>query len=723
MDEAKNKFFRIGTLVTLYFGWVTFYQVFLISSKLGLMDNPSFIQAGIVGFLIVMILISLFTIGLFVPFFTELIKTIRGTFDKHPLLRLLTYIIPALLFFLLVILLIVRPFSGSFGAFRLFPLLIWSILFSLGVAFSFHGYMFMDRIIQFLGYKKVLWVLLVILFIAISTFFFLSPQNVFFQDFPQRLILFVILSLLGADCLSLVFTTKPWWSLWATALLIFSAVLIVSYEATLISPYPFTLGWSEGKWMLDGSLILAKKVYGFHAPIPFQEPTQAVLRAFPFLISNTPSLLIQRAWGFLLTVGIPLLTVIVLISKFKIRGFLYKLLVGLLVFCLLFLGPVKFYLLSIFLIFLFLYASKSNLRITLAVVVASLLIPPNRLNWYLAPGAFTLLFHILETPYNGNGFKYLWKPATLIFVNILVVGVNATLFTLFSGNPLTVFSVISSSPFLWYRLFFFPSSPLGVLVPAALISLPSIWFIAKWYRLNRLSFHWIRTTLTLSILLVFFLGGLLVSAKIGGGNNLHNLDIFFLLMAVVAVYAASQSIKGDRPLSPVNSRHTAYVSLANAILFSLWLLYSTPGAIKIPNQQQAMKAVQTLQSEIKQIQTTDPRPALFIYQTQLLTSGLIPGVKPVPNYDNVFLIEMAISNNQPVLREFYNQLEAHTWSVLVMPPLYAKIKDISTGFAEENNAWVEKIIFPMLCSYQSVTIDKDFDYELLVPRETNHQCP
>jgi len=375
------------------------------------------------------------------------------------------------------------------------------------------------------------------------------------------------------------------------------------------------------------------------------------------------------------------------------------------------------------LVFILFYDSKSTLRTVLAVVFASLLIPPNRLNWYPVPGALVLLFYILKTPYRGGFFRYFRRPLAFIFLNIFIVGIDVILFTRFSGNPTSVFSVISSSPFLWYRLLLFPSSPLGILVPALLLSIPSFLLITRWVKRNKSAFHWLRPGVGLLLLVTFFLGGLLVSAKIGGGNNLHNLDIFFLLMMVVVVYAATNSIKGDKPIIPINSRSLTIIGIVNAFLFSLWLLYSTPSPLKIPNQNQALAAVQNLQTQIEQIQSKDQKPALFIYQSQLLTSGLIQGAKPVPNYDNVYLMEMAISNNQPVLKEFYSQLEEHSWSVIVMPPLYPKIKDPSTGFAEENNAWVQEIIFPMLCSYQSYYLDKDFDYELLIPREANHQCP
>jgi hypothetical protein len=719
----RSKYLRIGTLITLYIGWIAFYPIYLISLKLGLMNDPSFIRTMIICFLTLLIILSLMTILWITPIGTKLSQYLEKGFYKSLLIRKLISIVPGLLLLLLMVLIVVHPFSESFGVFRLFPPLIWSILFTLGIALDVNRSKLMDTILEFLGKKKFIWVTLCIIFYSFTIFFFLSPTNGYFQSLPQRITLFIIVSLLSADFYTFVFNNLSWWSLYASSSLIFAGALIIVYQATLISPYPFTIGWSEGKWMLDGSLIFSNKVYGFHAPIPFQEPTQALFRAFPFLFSNTPSLLFQRAWGFLLMVGVPIFTAFILVSKFIIVTPLKKLFLGILYFCLLFLGPIKFYLLFIYLVFLILYKSNNILRGALAVVVASLLIPPLQVNWFLLPGSLFFLFYIMETPYSGSIFRYFWKPFLLLLVSLLIVGTDTMLYLFFSGNPLNGLNMISSSPLLWQRLLFFPSEPLGVLIPILIMSIPSTWLIVSWGKQNRFSIHWKRQIVLFMILLIFFLGGLLVSAKIGGGNNLHNLDIYILLLSVVTFYVAINSIKGDRFIQPVNTRILNFMIMANAIFFSLWLVYMTPGSIIFPRQQTAVTAVQSLQNKIGQIQDINPKPALFIYQTQLLTSGLIQGVKPVPNHDNVFLMEMAISNNQSGLQAFYIQLEQHTWSVIVMPPLYTKIKDSSTVFAEENNAWVERIIFPMLCSYQSVYVDQNFDYELLIPREANHQCP
>jgi hypothetical protein len=434
-------------------------------------------------------------------------------------------------------------------------------------------------------------------------------------------------------------------------------------------------------------------------------------------------LVVQRSWQFLLTIGIPLISGYFFMRRFKNLSFSQKFFFWLFLFCYFLVAPIKFHLLLIFFVFILLYDSHNFLKTIFAVVLASLLIQPGNFNWYPVPVALALLMHVLENKVQGNFLEYFKKPIYYGLINLFVVGVMYFIFNRFSGNLIGTFSVISSASLLWYRLLPSSSEPLGVIIPIIILSLPLFFIWAYFIRKNRTGFHAIRQLVIYLLLIVFFLGGLLVSVKIGGGNNLHNLDIFFLLMLVVVVYVSTNSIQGDKPLIPINSRSLTIICILNAFLFSLWLLYSTPGPLKIPNQNRALAAVQNLQTEITQIQSKDQKPALFIYQSQLLTSGLIQGTKPVPNYDNVFLMEMAISDNQTVLKEFYSQLEKHSWSAIVMPPLFPIIEDPSAGFVEENNAWVQKIILPMLCSYQSYDLDEDFNYEILIPREANHQCP
>ena len=55
-------------------------------------------------------------------------------------------------------------------------------------------------------------------------------------------------------------------------------------------------------------------------------------------------------------------------------------------------------------------------------------------------------------------------------------------------------------------------------------------------RSRRSDWHPLRLVLIFAALLVLFLGGLVVSLKIGGGANLHNMDAYFSLLLIVFAY-------------------------------------------------------------------------------------------------------------------------------------------------------------------------------------------
>ena len=96
------------------------------------------------------------------------------------------------------------------------------------------------------------------------------------------------------------------------------------------------------------------------------------------------------------------------------------------------------------------------------------------------------------------------------------------LFTVTKTHLYTRSSLTSS--LLWMRLLPSPAFPLGILPGIILISLPlwlGLWFALRG-RLNHL--HPIRLIVLGLILAVLFIGCLVVSVKIGGGADLHDLD-------------------------------------------------------------------------------------------------------------------------------------------------------------------------------------------------------
>ncbi|MGA9399175.1 MAG: hypothetical protein WBV22_13070, partial [Anaerolineaceae bacterium] len=66
-------------------------------------------------------------------------------------------------------------------------------------------------------------------------------------------------------------------------------------------------------------------------------------------------------------------------------------------------------------------------------------------------------------------------------------------------------------------------------------------------------------------------------------------------------------------------------------------------------------------------------------------------VELVPDYEKVFLMEMAMAGNQPYLNQFEKDLEEHRFSLIISEPLAMVIQGEEDVFFEENNAWTTRV--------------------------------
>jgi hypothetical protein len=113
---------------------------------------------------------------------------------------------------------------------------------------------------------------------------------------------------------------------------------------------------------------------------------------------------------------------------------------------------------------------------------------------------------------------------------------------------------------------------------------------------------------------------------------------------------------------------------------------------------------------------------LFMDQRQLLTFGFIEGVRLVPEYEKKRMMDEALSGNAEYFDDFYRDLSARRFSILISSPLRTPIKDSEYGFGEENNAWVQWVARPVLCYYEEKDTLIEAKVELLVPKTGTVDC-
>ncbi|RJP48193.1 MAG: hypothetical protein C4586_09640 [Anaerolineaceae bacterium] len=308
-------------------------------------------------------------------------------------------------------------------------------------------------------------------------------------------------------------------------------------------------------------------------------------------------------------------------------------------------------------------------------------------------------------------------------------------------SPVYLQDAISRAPLLWYRLL--PNSTFG---PGILVGLSiatgSLVFLL--YHLVRQKYWlinvWQKLIVTLP-LLAFLAVGLVVSAKIGGGGDLHNMDMFFISLifstAVAWRHGGRQWLDGTDK-GPIWLKMVIVAALMIPALAPLqamrsygfgektsWLVALTDAPNEraldmYPAPRVIDASLRAIQSEIDD--SVRSGQILFIDQRQLLTFGFITGTPLVPDYDKKVLMERALTSNYKYFEHFYADLETKRFSLIITQPLNSPKKGSDDQFGEENNAWVKWVADPLLCYYAISQTLPDVNVQLLIPRTDIQDC-
>jgi len=228
-----------------------------------------------------------------------------------------------------------------------------------------------------------------------------------------------------------------------------------------------------------------------------------------------------------------------------------------------------------------------------------------------------------------------------------------------------------------------------------------------------------------------------ISTKIGGGGDLHNLDMFLigLLFSAGMVWEKTDRrwlTKGAA--LPAWMRVTLILLVALPAYGSLLHLrpllyaddfsrlktltdiedpYADPRVLGLlPPRGEVGETLIRIQQQVADAQTRGE--VLFMDQRQLLTFGYIQGVPLISEYEKKYLMDQAMGGGI-VFPAFYRDLAAHRFALILSDPLRLPIKDSDYSFGEENNAWVKWVAAPILCYYEPAVTLEEFKIQLLVP--------
>ena len=532
---------------------------------------------------------------------------------------------------------------------------------------------------------------------------------------------------------------------------IFTASLVTIGASMLnVTNYPFSLGWSEGNRLWDYSIMFGKNRYTYPAEqdIPvFLDNGRQFVGGIPFLF---PFLTIgmERLWISLTTILPYLLLGMIAFRSSKSKlpewiagGF----------WCFLFLkqGPIHPPLILIAALVAFAWGKKYFISIPL-IAAATVMATLSRFTWAVAPLGWFILFEVLAVEQSK---PMAIRDQIVKYAGIIVTSTIGGLALIYIASlffpQLNIFKILSPSlllttaqkqDLLWYRLLPNETFSTGILFGLIIAIAPSIFVLIRLIATKNLRLNFPQALL-LSLGLFGYLSiGLIVSSKIGGGGDLHNMDMFLITVFFTGAIAWQNGGKeyllgNDIDIATRLIMIAMFVIPALAPLAQIrsydftsrasWLVTIRDAPNEKSLQMRAgdeavEKALKNIQKEMDAAKGKGEM--VFIDQRQLLTFGFVENIPLVPDYDKKVLIENALSENREYYNKFYADLKNKRFSLIIVQPLSISNQGTGYEFGEENNAWVKWAAKPLLCYYDIKKTLEVVNVQMLVPKTGPQNC-
>jgi hypothetical protein len=501
------------------------------------------------------------------------------------------------------------------------------------------------------------------------------------------------------------------------------ALISALIQASLtVTNYPFSIGWSEGDRLYEDSLIFGQHLYNYSGTIvnPYGSPGSYVLWGSLFLFPGA-SIELLRLWDVILGVVFPVLAAWILARKI---GNVYLRLAFVLWLTLFFIVEAPLhppFMLAAIIVFAFMSSQSFWLR-TASIAVASIYVGLSRWTWIPVTAGWAILIDlILYYPHRTGPFVRRTAPTTFLALIGLVPGLIIGYPSVFSATASTNLTFHQS--LLWYRLLPNPTLPLGVLLTAVLYSGPLVAILVWWIASGSWKLDWLQLLAIGIGLAGFFVAGLIVSSKIGGGGDLHNLDMYLMTLVLVFMLGLYNYLRGDN-VSATTWPAWLQIALCLAILlptysftpFSRGSAYDP--AINLPNPQDTQQELADINSYISH--ASQQGLVLMVDQRQLLTFNYVNRISFVPDYEKKYMMDQAMGGNAAYFQNYYRDLANKRFSLIVIEVL--RLRRTSGAFSDENNDWVDWVSKPTLCFYQPMATYDNINVQLLIPRQDISDC-
>lgn len=268
-------------------------------------------------------------------------------------------------------------------------------------------------------------------------------------------------------------------------------------------------------------------------------------------------------------------------------------------------------------------------------------------------------------------------------------------------------------PFLWYRLFPNETFPPGILIGLTWVVLPLLILLVFMIATKKWDLN-LWQKLSVAALLILFLSlGIIISTKIGGGSNLHNLDMFLISLVIITGAVAPDLLKAiERKKGNIIPSLLIFL----CIFFPLTYALQNRERISIPGREDVAEALYALNQQINQRKSEGE--ILFIDHRQLLTFDIVPQVPLINDYEKKRLMDNAMANDSKYFENFHRDLMNQRFSLIINEPTSIQLLGSDYNFGEENNAYIKWVSQPLICMYEPIFTSIETNVEALTPRIT-----
>ena len=530
----------------------------------------------------------------------------------------------------------------------------------------------------------------------------------------------------------------------ASSILIISAAFSLSAAFNNVISYPFSLSWSEGNRIWDYSVLFGRQRYNYpvdQSIFAFIDKGRQSLWGLPFLVPGI-SIIHIRLWNALvITVPYAILGWIVF-HRTTENKFLW-LLSGIWVFVFLIQGPI--YTPLILSAILVAIAWRSSVWIAIPLILVSGFYAKwTRFTWMFAPALWAGILYLGDKLSEGKNAirKYWWSAFAVVLMGLIGSLFVPRLIDFFypTASPLVedstvpnnldiattelismdrIIEIITRQPLILSRLLPNPTYGPGIVLALLLVTLPLTFFLIYLVRSNKWILTIVQRIAILVPMIIFLIVGLVVSTKIGGGGDLHNMDMF--LIGLVFVVALAWKAGADQVLLNLDTQPWLIQAV---IIIMMFLLAIKPVSEifpqNLPPAKDVANALETIREQVSLANQNGE--VLFLDQRQLLTFGYVENVPLVPEYEKKYLMDQAMSGDTEYFKKFYEDLSQQRFTLIISEPLKIVYQGSDHHFGLENDTWVKWVSEPILCYYEPSFTFKPQRTQLLVPRDDISNC-